>query len=185
MGAETSRSVLREFLHRNALGLHYAVRIFLGTAFLWLILGPQRNTQPIWAVISMIFVTEPILRNALEAFRYRLMNTALGCIVGLLFLGVLGPHDWLLPLAVMVTAFTATFLPQSATSWRTAPIAAAIVLASGLTAHSKAFGVQVAGQRAIEVFLGGVTALCITWLLSRIWMPEDAPHEPASPRKPE
>ena len=165
------------FLERNALGLHYAVRIFLGTAFLWLILGPQRNTQPLWAVISMIFVTEPLLKNALQTFRYRLTNTALGCLVGLLCLGLVGPHDWLLPLGVMVTAFAATFLPQSASSWRTAPIAATIVLASGLTTHSKMFSVHIAVQRAFEVFLGGVTAICITWLLSRIWMPEEHPDE--------
>jgi uncharacterized membrane protein YccC len=181
VSAESTKPGLQGFLERNALGLHYAVRIFLGTAFLWLILGPQRNTQPLWAVISMIFVTEPLLKNALETFRYRLTNTALGCLVGLLFLGVLGPRDWLLPLGVMVTAFAATFLPQSASSWRTAPIAATIVLASGLTTHSRMFSVHIAVQRAFEVFLGGVTAICITWLLSRIWMPEEHPDGTRKP----
>lgn len=160
------------FFQRNILGVHYAVRIFIGTAFLWLVLGPQRNTQPLWAVISMIFVTEPLLKNALEAFRYRLLNTILGCGVGLLFLMIVGPRDWLLPIAVMTTAFTATFLPQSPTSWRTAPIAATIVLASGLVSHSKTFGMHIALQRAGEVLLGGVVALCITWVMSRIWAPE-------------
>jgi len=163
----------QEAFSKNALGWHYAVRLFLGTAVLWLILGPLRGTQPLWAVISMIFVTEPVLKNALEAFRYRILNTLLGCAVGLLFLLVAGPRDGLLPVAVMVTAFTATFLPQSPTSWRTAPIAATIVLASGLTSHSKAFGMHIALQRAGEVLLGGVVALCITWLMSKIWMPDE------------
>lgn len=176
MSATSNKKGFGGFLERNALGLHYAVRIFLGTAFLWLILGPQRNTQPLWAVISMIFVTEPLLKNALETFRYRLTNTGLGCLIGLICLGLVGPHDWLLPLGVMATAFAATFLPQSSTSWRTAPIAATIVLASGLTTHSKMFSVHIAVQRAFEVFLGGVTAICITWLLSRIWMPEESPE---------
>ena len=175
MSSDSAKTGLAGFFERNALGLHYAVRIFLGTAFLWLILGPQRDTQPLWAVISMIFVTEPLLKNALETFRYRLTNTALGCLVGLILLGLIGPHNWLLPLGVMITAFSATFLPQSATSWRTAPIAATIVLASGLTTHSKMFSVHIAVQRAFEVFLGGVTAICITWLLALIWMPEEHP----------
>ena len=160
------------FFQRNILGIHYAVRIFIGTAFLWLILGPQRNTQPLWAVISMIFVTEPLLKHALEAFRFRILNTLLGCGVALLFLMVVGPREWLLPVAVMATAFTATFLPQSPTSWRTAPVAAAIVLASGLVSHSKVFGMHIALQRAGEVLLGGVVALCVTWVMSRIWAPE-------------
>jgi uncharacterized membrane protein YccC len=171
---------LRDAFARNALAWHYAVRLFLGTAVLWLILGPLRDTQPLWAVISMIFVTEPVLKNALESFRYRIINTAFGCAVGLAFLSVAGPRDGLLPVAVMVTAFTATFLPQSPTSWRTAPIAAAIVLASGLTTQSKAWGMQVAIQRAVEVLLGGVVALCITWLLSRIWMPEERKEDTPS-----
>jgi uncharacterized membrane protein YccC len=179
---EPEKTEVGAFFERNAMGLHYAVRIFLGTAFLWLILGPQRDSQPLWAVISMIFVTEPLLKNALEAFRYRILNTLLGCGVALLFLVIAGPRDWLLPIAVMATAFTATFLPQSPSSWRTAPIAATIVLASGLTTHSKMFSVHIAVQRAVEVFLGGVTAICITFLLSRIWMPEEthdgSPHRP-------
>lgn len=171
---------IRDALARNELGWHYAVRLFLGTAVLWLILGPLRGTQPLWAVISMIFVTEPVLKNALEAFRFRIMNTLLGCVVGLFILALAGPRDWMLPVAVMITAFTATFLPQSPTSWRTAPIAATIVLASGLTSHSKAFGLHIAVQRAGEVLLGGVVALCITWLMSKIWMPEEGekPRDP-------
>jgi uncharacterized membrane protein YccC len=73
----------------------------------------------------------------------------------------------------MTTAFTATFLPQSPTSWRTAPIAATIVLASALVSHSRAFGMHIALQRAAEVLLGGIVALCITWVMSRIWAPEE------------
>jgi uncharacterized membrane protein YccC len=172
---EPEKTEVGAFFERNARGLHYAVRIFLGTAFLWLILGPQRDSQPLWAVISLIFVTEPLLKNALEAFRFRILNTLLGCGVALLFLLVAGPRDWLLPIAVMATAFTATFLPQSPTSWRTAPIAATIVLASGLVAHSKTFGMHIALQRAGEVLLGGIVALCITWIMARIWPLEEQP----------
>jgi|SRR5215217_5391980 len=167
----------RSAFSRNALGWHYAVRLFLGTAALWLILGPLQGTQPLWAVISMILITEPVLKNALEAFRYRILNTLLGCAVGMLFLMILGPRNELLPVAVMVTAFSSTFLPQSPTSWRTAPVAAAIVLASALTSQSRTFGMHIALQRSLEVLLGGVVALSITWLLSRIWMPEP----PANP----
>src|SRR5262249_62180687 len=67
-------------------GLHYAVRIFLGSAALWLSLGWAGDTNRIWAVISLIVVTEPRVPSAWLAFLSRTVNTILGCLVGLLFL---------------------------------------------------------------------------------------------------
>jgi uncharacterized membrane protein YccC len=158
---------------RDPLALHYAVRIFIGTAFLWILLQRLGDDHAIWAIITLVFVTEPQLKSALESFRHRIYNTAVGCGIAILALLVAGPHYWVLPIAVTVAVLVSTRTPESPASWRSTPIATGIVLTAGLTAQSWAVGLQTAIIRAGEVFLGGVTALVIAWLMSLVWMPEE------------
>jgi uncharacterized membrane protein YccC len=162
----------RRILTWNRPGIHYAVRIFMGTTMLWVILRKVAGSHAIWAVISLIIVTEPDVKTALATFKSRISNTLLGCAAGLFCLLVAGPHDWMLPVALTVTAAISTWLTKMEVSWRIAPIAAAIIMASGLAAHSKASGLEAAFQRTGEVFLGGATALVVAWALSRFWMPD-------------
>ena len=168
---------LRSFLARNNSGLHYAVRIFIGTTALWILLRKVGDTHPIWAIISLIIVTEPDVKTAMTTFRSRIYNTLIGCVVGFLFLLAAGPKDWVLPLALTATVLVSTHLTRLEASWRIAPIAAVIVMSSGLMGHSRLSGFQAALQRTGEVFLGGAVALLIAWLLSRIWMPLETPSE--------
>ena len=167
----------RSFFLRNSTGLHYAVRILIGTTLLWLLLRKVGDTHPIWAMISLIIVTEPDVKIALETFRSRIYNTLIGCAVGLIFLFIAGPKDWVLPLALTATVFISIRFTRMEASWRIAPIAAVIVISSSLIGHSKTVGLQAALQRTGEVFLGGAVALLIAWLLSRIWMPLETPSE--------
>ena len=161
------------FFTRNLPGLHYAVRICIGGTLLWVILGKARDTHAIWAVISLIIVTEPNVKTALATFKSRIFNTLIGCAVGMVFLLAAGPKDWVLPVALTVTVAISTYVTRMEVSWRIAPIAAVIVMSSGLLGHSRMSGVEAALQRTGEVFLGGATALLVAWLLSLIWMPED------------
>ena len=172
---------LRAFFAHNSSGLHYAVRILIGTTALWLLLRKVGDTHPIWAIISLIIVTEPDVKMALTTFRARIYNTLIGCVVGLIFLFVAGPHDWVLPLALTATVFISIQFTRLEASWRIAPIAAVIVISSSLIGRSKSVGLQAAFQRTGEVFLGGAVALAIAWLLSRFWMPVEPPPESQTP----
>ncbi len=172
---------LRSFLIRDGSGLHYAGRILIGTAATWFLLRKLGDTHALWAIISLIVVTDPQLKTALVAFRYRIYNTLLGSVVWLLFLFHAGPRAWTHPLAATVTAFIATWLNPSQPTWRIAPITAAIIMASGFVARSRVGGMEAALQRTGEVLLGGAMALLVTWLLSRIWMPPDPPQEQHPP----
>ena len=157
----------------DPLALHYAIRIFVGTAFLWLLLQRMGDNHAIWAIITLVFVTEPKLKDALENFRHRIYNTAVGCGIAIVALLAAGPRHWVLPAAMTVAVLLSTRTPEAPASWRTTPIATGIVLSAGLSAQSWAVGLQTALIRAGEVFLGGVTALVIAWLMAMIWMPED------------
>lgn len=160
-------------LTRDPLAFHYAVRIFIGTAFLWIVLQRLGDTHAIWAIISMVFVTEPHIKSAMESFRLRLYNTAVGCAIAILSLLIAGPRAWTLPIGVTLAVLLSTRAPSSPASWRSTPIAAGVVLTAGLTAKSWSVGLQVALIRAGEVLLGGFTAIAIAWLMTMVWMPEE------------
>ena len=164
---------LRKLLARDPLAVHYAVRIFLGTAFLWILLQRLGDNHAIWAIITMVFITEPHIRNALESFRLRIYNTFVGCGIALLALVVTGPQSWILPVGVTLAVLLSTRSPESPASWRTTPVAAGVVLTAGLSAKSWPVALHVAVIRAGEVLLGGVTAIAIAWIMSLVWMPEE------------
>ena len=53
--------------------------------------------------------------------------------------------------------------------WRQAPITAAIVVAAGLTHHSKMSGVEHGLHKVAEVILGCVMGLLVSWVMSKLW----------------
>src|SRR5262245_38698251 len=154
-------------------GLHYAVRILLGTAALWLGLGWAGDTNRMWAVISLIVVTEPRVPSAWLAFLSRTVNTILGCLAGLLFLLLAGPQDWVLPVAATATVLVCTYLVRVPLTWRIAPVTAVLVIASDVGDPSAWGGFEIALHRTGEVLLGSTVALLVTLLVARVWpMPE-------------
>jgi len=155
----------------DPLALHYAVRIFIGTVFLWILLQRADDTNAIWAIITMVFVTEPHMRTALDTFRLRIYNTAVGCAIALIALLIVGPRAWTVPIGVTLAVLFSTRTPESPAAWRTTPVAAGVVLTGGLAGNSWAAGLQIALIRAGEVLLGGLTAVAIAWAMSLVWMP--------------
>src|SRR5262245_26640142 len=141
------RSVL---IRHDAIGLHYAVRICIGTTAVWLLLRSlgDADADAIWAVISVIVATEPQMQTAVFAFMSRIVNTVIGCTIGLTFLLVAGPEVWVLPLALTVTVLVCTYLVRLSSSWRLAPATAAIIIASGVVEQSRISGAEVALHRA-------------------------------------
>lgn len=98
------------FVGDDALGLHLAGNIFVWTTLLWLILRRGANTTPIWAIASMVGVIDPQVSLAYQNFRGRILNTLLGCPVGLTFLLVGGSNEWKLPLSMSTTVLLSSYL---------------------------------------------------------------------------
>jgi uncharacterized membrane protein YccC len=63
-------------------------------------------------------------------------------------------------------------------SWRQAPITAAIVIAGGLSEHSKMGGLESGLRRVVEVIFGCVLALAVSWLMATIWPMTDSRPAP-------
>lgn len=145
-------------------GFQYAVRILIGCLIVWFVLDRTNHHNPLWAVISIITVTEPDLSAALMAFNSRIVNTFIGCAVGLGFLYLLGPSFGSIFLGIVASVLICTQLIRVPGSWRVAPVTVAIVMAPSVLGGSRAVGLAAAIDRAEEVLLGSGVALLITFV---------------------
>lgn len=155
-------------------GLHYVVRIFVGSAIAWWLAEGVTDINPLWPVISVIAVTEPQMKPALTSFFSRAVNTVIGCVVGLVIFLLFGVHPILLPIAAAIAAFISVHLLSMQQGWRVGPITAVLVMSAGLMEHSTQGAVHLALERAVGVLSGSFVALLVTWLMAKIWMPVES-----------
>ena len=166
-------------LEDNLLGVRFALNVFIGTTALWVLLKLLADTNPLWAIASMVASSEPVVKNAVRMFRARIINVLVGCAVGLVVLVVGGTSEWKLPLAMSIAVLVSSYVVRIQTMWRQAPITAAIVIAAGLSHHSKLSGVELGVHKVAEVILGCVMGLLVSWLMSYVW-PVPEPAKPAA-----
>jgi uncharacterized membrane protein YccC len=157
------------FVEGDLTGVRFALNVFIGSAIVWYLLKHLVDANPIWAIASMIASAEPRVDEAARMFRSRIINVLVGCALGLLFLLIGGSSDWKLPVALAVTVLLSSYVVRVPTMWRQAPITAAIVLASGLTQHSKLSGVEHGLHKVAEVVLGCLVGLLVSYAMSKIW----------------
>jgi uncharacterized membrane protein YccC len=143
-------------------GLQFAVRILIGCVIVWFVLDRTNHHNPLWAVISIIVATEPELSAALMAFNSRIVNTFIGCAVGLAILYLLGPSFGSILLGIVASVLICTHLIRVPGSWRIAPVTVAIVMTPSVLGGSRAVGLAAAIERTEEVLLGSGVALLIT-----------------------
>jgi uncharacterized membrane protein YccC len=170
--------LLQDDLH----GVHYAVSIFVATTVLWILMKVIADANPIWAISSMVATSDPQMKQAATTFRGRVLNTLLGCAVGLLFLAA-GHTEWRLPFALAVTVLLSTYVVRIPAMWRQAPITAAIVIAGGLHHHDTLTGVEQGIHRVAEVLFGCVVGIAVAWFLSKVWPLPEPGHPSAQANK--
>ena len=175
-------NLLERFLEDDLLGVRFAVNVAIGTTLLSILLRLIADTNPVWAIASMIAASEPRIENAVRMFRARIINALVGCAVGLTFL-LIGPEEgWKLPVALAVCVLLSSYVIRIQTMWRQAPITAAIVIAAGMTHHSNMSAAEHGLHKVAEVILGCVMGLCVSWLMSKIWPIPDARDVTPTPR---
>ena len=160
---------LPAFIENDLDGIHYAIRIFIGTATLWFALRAFGDADPLWAIISLIIVTEPKIETAWLSFKARIFNTFGGCAIGLFFLLFIPEHSWLFPIALTISVLLSTYVIRKPLGWRVAPITTAIIIAAGMSGVN---GFEIALHRAVEVFIGSTMALVVAWGAALAWPPD-------------
>lgn len=174
------RRLVDRLVADDFLGIRYAVLIFVASTILWMILELGANTNPVWAISSMVAIVDPHLRAALATFHGRIINTMIGCALGLAVLAIGGETPWKLPLVLALAVLLSSYLLHVESSWRMAPTNAAFVIATELTRHSSVGAMEAGLKRTGEVILGCLVGLAISWLFARIWpMREPAKPTPA------
>lgn len=168
--------VLDRYIKGDMHGIHYAVSIFIATAVLWICVHEIAESNPVWAISSMVATSDPLMKTALLILRSRITNTLVGCAIGLAFIAVGGTRVITLPLAMAVTVLVSSYIVRIQTMWRQAPISAAFVIAAGLEHHSRILGLKAGVHRMTEVLFGCIVGLAVAWLVSVVWpLPEPAP----------
>ena len=177
-GAVASMKLFLHFLEDDLLGVRFAANVFIASIIVWFGIRYFSQADPIWAIASMIASSEPAVETGLKFFRSRLVNTLVGCAVGLLFVSIGEPSPWKLPFALAITVLLSSYRVRVRVMWRQAPITAAIVVAGSLSVHSKTVGMEVGLLRVAEVIFGAVVALGVSWLMSKIWPVREPKAEP-------
>lgn len=167
--------------YEHLLGFRFAVNVLLATTIVWFTLRRIGDSNPIWAIASMIAAADPQPEEARRLFRSRLINVAVGCVVGFLFLIEGSGRERMIPVALAVTVLISTYLVKVKTMWRQAPITAAIVIAAGIDSGSAKVGMGRGLHKVAEVLFGCVVGLLVSWAMSRIWLVR-SPEERARAR---
>jgi uncharacterized membrane protein YccC len=153
----------------DLVGVRFAVNVFLGTSLLWVLMERIAETNPIWAIASMIASSDPRVNEAEHMVKSRLINVLVGGAVGFLFLLVGGSSSWKLPLALAIAVLVSSYIVRIETMWRQAPVTAAIVIAESLTHHSRLTGAEHGLHKVAEVFVGCLVGLLVSIVMSKIW----------------
>jgi len=152
--------LLREHRVQLALSIRVTIAALVALALARLLQLPL----PLWAVLTAVIVTQMSVGRSLMATFDYLVGTLGGAIYGGA-IGVLIPHASeiallaVLALAVTPLAFIAAINPR----FSVAPITAIIVLLIPTMTHATPFASAL--DRVIEVALGGVTGLVVSFLL--------------------
>ncbi len=136
---------------------------------MWFVFRAFNVTYPIWAIISVVMVSEIELHASYLATRGRVAHTAAGCAVGLIVLALAGAGIWQLCAASVAASLVSFYLVNLGGNWRTAPVATVVVMATGIQQFSKYAGYEAAIERTLEVLGGSIIALGITWVASKLW----------------
>jgi len=159
----------RNIVYGDVLGIRFAVNVVIASILVWYTLAHIADTNPIWAIASMIAASDPQVKEAVRMFKCRIINVLVGCAIGLLFLVVGGSSEWMLPLALGVAVLISSYVIHIQTMWRQAPITAAIVIAAGLTHQSKLTGIEHGIHKVAEVIFGCFVGVLVSWAMAKVW----------------
>jgi uncharacterized membrane protein YccC len=155
---------LPPLLRRHRVQLALSIRVTIAALVALALAQLLQLPLPLWAVLTAVIVTQMSVGRSLMATFDYLVGTLGGAVYGGA-IGVLIPHASeiallaVLALAVTPLAFIAAINPR----FSVAPITAIIVLLIPTMTHASPFASAL--DRVIEVALGGVTGLVVSFLL--------------------
>jgi len=149
--------------------ISFALRILIGCTIVWFTLDYFHDAKKIWAIISVITVSDPNFNAARENAKARLLNTLMGCILGLLFIYLFGIGFWQLMIAVTVSVIFSTSFKKYPSSWKLAPVTVVILMIPPLSgSETIKDAMSIALNRTGEVLYGSLVAFLLGLLYLKI-----------------
>ncbi|GGC93722.1 FUSC family protein [Undibacterium terreum] len=142
--------------------LRQVLKALVAAALAWVAADALHLPQAHWAVISTLVVVQGTLGTTVRAGRDRVLATAFGAAAGTL---ASLAHSWSWPMPVLLIAALgpAVLLASMRRDFRTAPIAAMIVISS-ISSHVSPVGAAL--LRVAEISLGAVIGIAVSrWFL--------------------
>ena len=150
----------------------YMGKLITGSLVVWYGLRAAGMPEPIWAMISLIVVTEPALDLAKRNFLARVINTANGTIVACLALWIFGASFFAMLAAMTVATLIAMSFENYPNNWRLAPNTTVVLMSAALAGTGFSDEIRLAMLRVAEVMTGSTVALLQTiayaWALKRL-----------------
>lgn len=160
---------MKSFFSINNNSFIFAFRILLGCIVVWYSLYYLNDNHKIWAIISVIVVTDPDIDSLKAATISRIINTLAGCVISLLFMLLFGANVFVLLGAVTLSVLVSTSFKNYPTSWKLAPVTVAIIMIPSIaeSVPSK-LALLVSLQRTGEVLYGTLIAYILGLIISFI-----------------
>lgn len=157
-------------LHRALL---YASKVTIAALICWYGLRALGIADPVWAVITVMLVSDPRLETAVELARVRTINTTVGCLVGMAALLPFGYAPVVAIVAAAATIVVIMMIERYPPNWRLAPATVVIVMeaARGATTYSDEIGYAL--LRMAEIGAGSLVAMALAAIYSRFLVPDD------------
>jgi uncharacterized membrane protein YccC len=148
----------------------HALKLIVGVLVIWYAFPVLGDPDPMWATVSLVVVASAPA-STLTASLQRMLNTSIGCVVGLAALLVFGAQVWVMCLAIGAVTLLCSAVLGPAQRWTIAPVTTVIVMAQAVLARSPAVGMHTAAKRFGEVLAGSLVAVVLSALFLRF-----APH---------
>lgn len=147
----------------------YTIRILLGCLIVWTSLSYLGDDKKIWAIISVIVVSDPDFETVRTSAISRIVNTVTGCLTGLLCMYVAGINFYSLMAGITISVLLSTSFKQYPASWKLAPSTVAIVMIPAITEKENwNIAMQVAISRTLAILFGSLIALILGMIMTAI-----------------
>ena len=149
------------FFSFNTRALLYISRIVIGCAIVWWSLYFLPDNKKLFALISVIVVTEPDITLLRDAIKSRILNTIVGCLLGLIFIHISATVFSMLS-AISVSVIISTSFKKYPASWKLAPVTVVLVMISALSDNLTWREVSsIALSRTGEILYGSLIAFLL------------------------
>ena len=165
------------------LAIRFDVNVGISTFIVWTLLKILGLTNPVWAIVSTIACSDPQPAEAGKMFIGRFVNAIVGCTIGLIFIGIGGSKEWILPVAMATTVLVSSLIIKVKAMWLQAPITAALVIASSIGDPTNTAGMYNGFRRIEDVLIGSCVGITVSWIMSKFWFIRHQPEvtEPIAP----